>query len=188
MSDFLTLPEGLEPPPDDGAASHLEGRSLPRVELASTAGGTVDLGTLSRTAVIYFYPLTGRPGTPLPGGWDDIPGARGCTPQACSFRDLYEEFGKLGVSNIFGVLTQTTAWQKEAVERLHLPFPLLSDSTLELRELLDLPVMEVGDELLFKRLTLIALDSRIEAVFYPVFPPDRNAEDVLNWIQGRASR
>ncbi|MFD2235962.1 peroxiredoxin [Aureimonas populi] len=181
MTDFANLPDGLEPPQDDGAARHLEGRSLPHVSLASTAGGTVDLGALPGLCVLYCYPLTGRPGTSLPGGWNEIPGARGCTPQACAFRDLHKEFVRRGVAHLFGISTQTTAWQKEAAERLHLPFALLSDSSLVLQDMLDLPVMDVDGEALLKRLTMISRDGRIEKVFYPVFPPDRNADEVIAW-------
>ncbi|WP_062115932.1 peroxiredoxin [Aureimonas sp. AU40] len=182
MTDFTILPEGLEAPLDDGGAAHLTGRRLPSLALSSTAGGQVDLARLKGLAVLYLYPMTGRPGLPLPGGWDEIPGARGCTPQACGFRDHFAEMHRLGVAHVFGVSTQTTAYQREAAERLHLPFPLLSDAAVELAEMLDVPVFDVDGDTLFKRLTLIARDGEIVKVFYPVFPPDRNAEDVAEWL------
>lgn len=182
MTDFTILPEGLEAPADDGGASHLTGRRLPSLLLSSTAGGQVDLARLKGLAVLYLYPMTGRPGLPLPGGWNEIPGARGCTPQACGFRDHFAELGKLGVAHVFGVSTQTTAYQREAAERLHLPFALLSDAAVELAEMLDVPVFDVDGDTLFKRLTLIASDGEIVKVFYPVFPPDRNAGDVVDWL------
>ena len=182
MTDFTILPEGLEAPVDDGGASHLAGRRLPSLLLSSTAGGQVDPSRLKGVAVLYLYPMTGRPGLPLPGGWNEIPGARGCTPQACGFRDHFEELRKLGVAHVFGISTQTTAYQREAAERLHLPFPLLSDAAVDLAEMLDVPVFDVDGDTLFKRLTLIARDGEIVKVFYPVFPPDRNAEDVVGWL------
>lgn len=186
MQDFTILPQGLPDPVDDGAAAHLEGRTLPIVRLASTAGGTVDLGSLDGLTVLYCYPMTGRPGTALPEGWDDIPGARGCTPQACAFRDHFAELRALGVRSVFGISTQTTAYQREAAARLHLPFPLLSDSALELQEMLELPVMDVAGDVLLKRLTMVARNGVIETVFYPVFPPDRNAADVIKHLRRRS--
>ncbi|WP_427022936.1 peroxiredoxin [Aureimonas ureilytica] len=182
MTDFTILPEGLEAPVDDGGASHLAGRRLPSLLLSSTAGGQIDPSRLKGVAVLYLYPMTGRPGLPLPGGWNEIPGARGCTPQACGFRDHFEELRKLGVAHVFGISTQTTAYQREAAERLHLPFPLLSDAAVDLAEMLDVPAFDVDGDTLFKRLTLIAKDGEIVKVFYPVFPPDRNAEDVVDWL------
>jgi peroxiredoxin len=180
--DLTRLPPGLSAPYDDGAAQHLFGMRLPSVLLPATNGKTVDLGHLPGRAVLYAYPMTGRPGHPLPGGWDEIPGARGCTPQACGFRDHFAELKALGAANVFGLSTQTTAYQKEAAERLHLPFPLLSDANGELTEMLDLPTFEAEGETLLKRLTLIAVDGTIEKVFYPVFPPDRNAADVVDYL------
>ncbi|SKA35983.1 peroxiredoxin [Consotaella salsifontis] len=185
MSDFTKLPDNLEAPRDDGGASHLLGMLLPRTELPATDGTMVDLSQCKGITVLYAYPLTGRPGCALPGGWNDIPGARGCTPQACSFRNLSQELKSLGMDHLFGVSTQTTAYQKEAAERLQLPFPLLSDSRGELQALLDLPTFTADDEVLLKRLTVIAVEGRIEKVFYPVFPPDRNAEDVARWLRLR---
>jgi len=135
--------------------------------------------------VLFFYPMTGRPDQPLPDGWDQIPGARGCTPQSCAFRDLSRDLADCGVSSLYGISTQTTAYQREAAERLHLPFPLLSDADLTLARALSLPTLQVEGIVLIKRLTLILHDDRIEKVFYPVFPPDRNAGDVLAYLRAQ---
>ncbi|WP_062016408.1 peroxiredoxin [Aureimonas sp. AU4] len=188
MTNLEILPEGLTPPIDDGAANHLVGHRLPHVALAATKGPPVDPGALPGWSVLYCYPMTGRPGAPLPGGWNEIPGARGCTPQACSFRNHFEELRALGVRSVFGISTQTTAYQREAAERLRLPFPLLSDAEGELADMLDLPTFEVDGDRLFKRLTMIARDGMIEGVLYPVFPPDRSAEDVVDWFAARRRR
>lgn len=170
-------------PEDDGAADHLVGRTLPNVALPSTDGGTVDVGALEGWSVLYFYPMTGRPDRALPDGWDDIPGARGCTPQSCAFRDHADDLRAAGVRRVLGISTQSQDYQSEAAARLHLPFPLLSDAELHLTRALDLPTMEVEGMSLIRRLTLIARDGRIEKVFFPVFPPDRNASDVLAWLR-----
>jgi peroxiredoxin len=181
------LPEGIPAPTDDGAADHLPGISLPSVPLNMTSGGTVDLSALSGETVVYCYPMTGRPDRGLPQGWDEIPGARGCTPQSCSFRDHHGELDELG-ARVFGLSTQSTGYQLEAVERLQLPFDLLSDENLAFSEALSLPTFEAGGMILLKRLTLVIEDGRIEKVFYPVFPPGKNAEEVLAWLrQQRAS-
>jgi peroxiredoxin len=182
------LPEDLPVPTDDGAADHLPGIQIPSVPLSSTAGETVDLSALSGRTVVYCYPMTGRPGSDLPSGWDEIPGARGCTPQSCSFRDHHAELRTLG-ARVFGLSTQDTEYQREATQRLHLPFALLSDEDLAFADTLRLPTFEVDDMVLLKRLTLIIKDGRIEKVFYPVFPPDRSAEDVVGWLEafGRTS-
>jgi peroxiredoxin len=176
------LPEGLPIPTDDGASDHLPGMRLPSVPLNSTAGEPVDLSTLSGRVVVYCYPMTGRPGSDLPEGWDEIPGARGCTPQSCSFRDYHAELRDLG-ARVFGLSTQSTEYQREAAERLHLPFELLSDESLAFARALDLPTFEVDGTILLKRLTLIIEDERIEKVFYPVFPPDKNAEEVVEYLE-----
>ena len=173
----------LPVPTDDGAADHLVGADLPDVALPSTAGGKARLAALRGLAILYAYPMTGRPDAPLPAGWDSIPGARGCTPQSCAFRDRFEELRALGAAHVFGVSTQDTAYQREAAERLHLPFPLLSDADGRLAEALALPTMTVAGMRLLKRLTLIVRDGRIAAVHYPVFPPDADAADVVAWLR-----
>ncbi|MGC4402755.1 peroxiredoxin [Methyloversatilis sp. MC4-4] len=183
-AQLTTLPADLPVPTDDGAAAHLEGRLLPALALPATDGRTVHLSTLPGLQVIYIYPMTGRPGVPLPEGWDAIPGARGCTPQSCAFRDHHTELAALG-AGVFGLSTQDSDYQREAATRLHLPFPLLSDGDLALRDALSLPVFEVDGRLLYRRLTLIADAARIVKVFYPVFPPDRNAADVVAWLRAR---
>jgi len=190
-TNFTQLPRDLPVPRNDGAASHLLGTALPNFELPITDGSTVNLGQLRGRWVIYVYPMTGHPGVPLPEGWDAIPGARGCTPQSCSFRDHFSELRALD-TGVFGLSAQTTEYQREARDRLNLPFQLLSDSKLQLKNLMKLPTFSVAGMELFKRLTLIIQGRRIEKVFYPVFPPDRSAEEVLGWLrtsaQPRASR
>ena len=185
MNDNLyAVPEGIPEPADDGACDHLPGMHLPSVSLASTAGNPVDLSVLSGTTVVYCYPLTGRPGRDLPSGWDEIPGARGCTPQSCAFRDHHTELHALG-ARVFGLSTQDTAYQREAAERLHLPFELLCDEKLEFAGALDLPTFEAEGMTLIKRVTLVIEDGEIREVFYPVFPPGRNAEEVVTWLSER---
>lgn len=178
-------PQGLPHPVDDGAASHLEGMMLPKIRLVATNGASVDLAGIQGRVVIYIYPMTGRPGVALPDGWDGIPGARGCTPQSCAFRDHYAELKSLETS-VFGLSAQTTDDQKEARDRLHLPFELLSDRELQLKQALGLPTFEAAGMALYKRLTLIAEQGRIRKVFFPVFPPDQNADDVLDWLRQNA--
>ncbi len=186
INDNLTeLPKDLPVPRDDGAAAHLEGMSLVKIALPSTDGGTVELASLTGRFVIYIYPMTGRPGVPLPDGWDAIPGARGCTPQSCNFRDHYKELNALGV-DVFGLSTQDTEYQREVHDRLHLPFQLLSDNSLRLKSALRLPTFRVQGVELYKRLTLIIEAGKIEKVFYPVFPPDKSAEEVLAWLKQHA--
>lgn len=172
-------------PIDDGSADHLEGMAIPKVALPSTGGGQVCLGHLRGWSVLFFYPMTGRPGEPLPDGWDDIPGARGCTPQSCAFRDMSQELAQKGVSAVFGISTQETEYQQEAADRLHLPFALLSDAELQLTTALRLPTMEVDGRLLIKRLTLILRGTQVKRVFFPVFPPARNAADVLKFMESK---
>jgi peroxiredoxin len=187
MNDnFFQLPKDLPVPLDDGAAAHLNGMGLVKTSLPSTDGVTVDLNSLTGLFVIYIYPMTGRPGVPLPDGWDAIPGARGCTPQSCSFRDHYTELKVLG-SGVFGLSAQDSEYQREVRDRLHLPFELLSDSSLRLKSALRLPTFRVNGLELYKRLTLIIETGKIEKVFYPVFPPDKNADEVLNWLKQHAS-
>ena len=179
--NYEALPPDLPVPLDDGGAAHLRGLRLPPIVLPATSGAPVDLGALTGIAVLYFYPRTGRPGEALPDGWDMIPGARGCTPQSCAFRDHFADLAALGVGTVFGISTQTSAYQAEAAERLHLPFALLSDADLALSRALVLPMMDVAG-----RLTLIVRDGVIGEVFYPVFPPDANAQAVIDAL--RASR
>lgn len=175
-------------PTDDGAARHLPGSRVPPVPLAATDGSAVDLSALPGRAVVYAYPRTSAPRGPAVEGWDTIPGARGCTPQSCAFRDHFAELKALGVARLFGLSTQGTAYQSEAAERLHLPFPLLSDERLALARAMRLPTFEAGGMALLKRLTLVLQDGVVEHVFYPVFPPDRSAADVIAWLsrEGRA--
>jgi len=179
--DWSTLPV----PEDDGATAHLEGLALPSVPLASTGGGTVDLAALSGLTIVYVYPKTGRPGTEMPEGWDMIPGARGCTPQSCAFRDHHAELTALGTAQLFGLSSQTTEYQAEAKARMHLPFELLSDAALAFTEALGLPTFEAGGERLIRRMSLAIEAGRIVDVIYPVFPPDRNAALVLDWLKRR---
>ena len=180
--NLYQLPPDLPVPQDDGACAHLVGSKLPSLKLPSTRGRETDLSALSGTVVVYIYPRTGRPDEPSPAGWNAIPGARGCTPQSCSFRDHYEELQRAGAAHVFGLSTQDTMDQQEAVERLHLPFELLSDDRRVFAQALKLPTFQVEGMTLIKRLTLIVRDGVIEKVFYPVFPPDRNAGDVLDWL------
>jgi peroxiredoxin len=188
MHNPLELPANLPVPLDDGAAGHLPGRQMPDFALPATDGTQVELARLPGRIVIYAYPRTGRPGQPLPDGWDAIPGARGCTPQSCGFRDHLAELLRLGVAALFGLSTQDLDYQREAVERLHLPFAILSDADLRLARALRLPTFEVAGMTLLKRLTLVIDDATITKVFYPVFPPDRSAADVVAWLASGASR
>jgi peroxiredoxin len=181
--DLHALPSNLPAPVDDGAAAHLVGRALPALALPATDGTAIDLAALRGRAVVFAYPRTGRPDQePLVPDWNLIPGARGCTPQSCAFRDLAAEFAAAG-ARILGLSTQDTAYQQEMAARLHLPFPVLSDAALKLTAALRLPTFEVAGQTLLKRLTWSARDGVIEQVFYPVFPPDRNAADVLDWLR-----
>ena len=176
--DWSALPT----PVDDGTADHLEGLNLPSLPLAVTNGTSVDLASLTGLTVVYAYPMTGRPDTPLPEDWDMIPGARGCTPQSCAFRDHFAELTALGVSQLFGLSVQSTEYQQEAATRLHLPFPLLSDADYQFTDRLTLPTFESSGIRLLKRLTLIIRDGQIIKAFYPVFPPDQNAQAVMDWL------
>lgn len=187
-TDYLDLPSNLPVPEDDGGGDHLIGLTFPQLELASTEGGNTNLARLSEGRLVaYIYPRTGVPGQPLAANWDDIPGARGCTPQSCAFRDSLAEFTELGTT-VVGISAQSPAEQLEFAQREHIPFPLLSDSGLMLVEALRLPTFEVEGHTLFRRLTLIAEAGEIVKAFYPVFPPDRNASEVLAWLRLRAAR
>ena len=171
-------------PTDDGAAAHLKGMTIPPVALRATDDMMVTLSALKGRTVVFAYPRTGEPGKiSLVNDWDMIPGARGCTPQTCSFRDLFAELKAAGAAHVFGLSTQSNAYQTEMASRLHLPFAVLSDEKLELTRALKLPTMEVAGLTLIKRFALVIDDARIRHVFYPVFPPDRNAGDVLEWLK-----
>ncbi len=184
MSDSVDTPDWsrIPPPEDDGGAGHLAGLALPSVSLPATDGTDVDLSRFPGRTVVYAYPRTGRPDAANPEGWDMIPGARGCTPQSCAFRDHFSELRSRGVGHLFGLSAQDTGYQREAAERLHLPFPLLSDAAGEFAAALRLPTLVVDGVALLKRLTLVIEGGRIARVFYPVFPPDRSAADVLDWL------
>jgi peroxiredoxin/catechol 2,3-dioxygenase-like lactoylglutathione lyase family enzyme len=182
--DPTALPPDIPVPQDDGAARHLPGMKLPDLALPATSRGAFNLSSLGGRTVVYIYPRTGVPGVDLPPGWDDIPGARGCTPQSCSFRDHFAELKALGVAHVFGLSTQDTNYQREAAERLHLPFPILSDAALRFTRALDLPTFTVAGMTLLKRMVLIIDDGAITHVFYPVFPPDQSASEVVAWLRG----
>lgn len=179
----LALPDDLPVPRDDGAARHLTGMRLADLALAATDGSALNLSRLSGRTVVYLYPRTGRPGVPAPDGWDAIPGARGCTPQSCGFRDHFADLRRLGVAQLYGLSTQDTGYQREAAERLHLPFPLLSDADLAFTHAMRLPTLTVAGMTLLKRMAWVINDGVISQVFYPVFPPDRSAQAVVEWLQ-----
>ncbi len=185
--DPTHLPANIPAPQDDGGARHLTGMALPDLPLPGTRGGAYNLSILGGRTVIYIYPRTGVPGVDLPPGWDDIPGARGCTPQSCSFRDHFAELKDLGVAHVFGLSTQDTAYQREAAERLHLPFPVLSDSELAFTRALKLPTFQAAGMTLLKRMVLVVDDGVITKAFYPVFPPDKSAAEVVAWLRGAGS-
>lgn len=182
LLDPTLLPEDLPVPRDDGAARHLPGMRLPDLSLPATDGSTVNLTKQRGRTVVYIYPRTGKPGGQLPTGWDAIPGARGCTPQSCGFRDHFAELQKAGIAHLFGLSTQETAYQREVVERLHLPFAILSDEMLALTRSLRLPTFEVDGMTLLKRLTLVIDEGTITHAIYPVFPPDQSATETLAWL------
>jgi peroxiredoxin len=184
--DPSVLPSDLPVPQDDGAARHLTSMILPDLALPATSGPAVNLSKLKGRVVVYIYPRTGVPGVDAPAGWDDIPGARGCTPQSCGFRDHFAELKSLGVTGVFGLSTQDTDYQREAAQRLHLPFPILSDAALKFTCALNLPTFSAAGMTLIKRMALVIDDGVITKAFYPVFPPDKNAEEVIAWL--RASR
>jgi peroxiredoxin len=180
--DIHSLPTDLPEPEDDGAADHLPGMHIPAIALPSTAGGEVRLDILPGRTVLFCYPRTGRPDQELPPGWNDIPGARGCTPETCGFRDRHDQFTDLG-ARVMALSTQDTDYQREMAGRLEVPFEVLSDAELKLVGALRLPTFTTDGMTLVKRLTLIIRDGEIERVFYPVFPPDTHAGEVLDWLR-----
>jgi len=183
----LELPKDLPVPQDDGACNHLLSATIPDITLTSTNGSSVNLKDIKGRVVIYCYPRTGVPNKDLPTGWDQIPGARGCTPQSCSFRDHYEELEKLQTA-VYGLSTQSTAYQQEVKERLHLPFDILSDEHFSFQKALKLPTFDVEGVTLLKRVTLIFEDGVLIKYFYPVFPPDKNADEVISWLQQNSKK
>jgi peroxiredoxin len=187
MRNYLELPKDLPIPQNDGAARHLRGMAMPDLALPPTNGSSVNLARLKGRTVVYAYPRTGVPGKPLIEGWDAIPGARGCTPQSCGFRDHFAELRQAGVDHLFGLSTQDTDYQREVAERLHLPFAILSDAGMELTRALKLPTFQAGGMELLKRLTLVIDDGVIAHVFYPVFPPDKSATETLAWLTAKPS-
>ncbi len=188
MQTYNALPDGLPVPTDDGTADHLQGLAIPSVLLAATDGTRVDLSSLAGRTVLYIYPRTGVPGQPLPDGWDEIPGARGCTPETCAFRDHFAELKAAGADAVFGLSTQDTDYQRELHDRLHLPFAILSDAEHELTRALRLPTFEAAGALLLKRITFVIDGGKISHVFYPIFPPDGHAEEVLTWLRANPPR
>jgi peroxiredoxin len=181
--DPTVLPPDIPAPEDDGGARHLPAMKVADLALPATSGAAVNLARLAGRTVLYIYPRTGVPGVDLPPGWNDIPGARGCTPQSCGFRDHFAELKGLGVSHLFGLSTQGTDYQREAAERLHLPFAILSDAGLSFTRAMRLPTFTVAGMTLLKRMALVLDDGVIANVFYPVFPPDRNAAEVVAWLR-----
>ncbi len=183
MHDPTVLPPDIPAPQDDGGARHLTGMGLPDIALAATSGPAVNLSKLKGRTVLYVYPRTGVPGVDLPPGWNEIPGARGCTPQSCGFRDHFADLKALDVAHLYGLSAQNTDYQREAAERLHLPFAILSDADLKFGRAMKLPTFTTSGMTLFKRMALVIDDATISKVFYPVFPPDKNAEEVVAWLR-----
>jgi len=181
---YAQLPADLPVPMDDGACNHLPGKRLPDIALLATSNQRVNLCRQTGLIVLYAYPMTGRPGVSLPAGWDAIPGARGCTPESCGFRDLHAEMRRLG-AEVFGLSTQTSDYQREVRDRLQLPFELLSDESFVFIDALSLPTFKVDSTQLVRRLTLVCLSGIIEHIFYPIFPPDRHAAEVVAFLKSR---
>lgn len=188
-TDLLALPPDLPVPQDDGAAAHLTALRLPALTLPASDGSTVELAALGQgRTVLYVYPLTGRPGVDLPEGWDAIPGARGCTAEACGFRDHHEDLREAGAARVYGLSSQPGDYQRELVDRLRLPFAMLADPGFSVRDALGLPTFSAGGMTLYRRLTVIITDGAIEHVFYPVFPPDQHAGEVIDWLRAHSQR
>jgi peroxiredoxin len=182
IDDINTIPDDLPVPENDGAADHLLNAAVPPLALPATMGDPIALDELDGRTILFCYPRTGRPDEELPPGWNAIPGARGCTPEACGFRDAHAQFADLG-ARVLALSTQDSNYQREMAERLQLPFPVLSDERLELTRQLGLPTFETSGWTLLKRLTLVIDDGTIRHVFYPVFPPDEHAAEVLDWLR-----
>lgn len=182
-TSFTELPDNLPVPENDGTAAHLPGRRLPDISLRPTSGQPVNLNRRPGLTILYAYPLTGRPGVPLPPGWDAIPGARGCTPESCAFRDHHSEIRHLG-AEVFGLSTQSTDYQREVKGRLHLTFNLLSDEAFSFTDALALPTFTIESLRLLRRFTLVVNSGVIERVFYPIFPPDKHPAEVVAYLQG----
>ncbi|KAH8728326.1 thioredoxin-like protein [Phaeosphaeriaceae sp. PMI808] len=180
-----SVPSDLPAPQDDGACAHLLGSNMPSLTLPDTSGHMVDVASLPGLTILFCYPRTGAPGEKIPDEWNSIPGARGCTPQACGFRDEISELQKCGVQNVFGMSGQNTSYQAEAKQRLHLPYELLSDEQMTLVNALNLPTFKWRNETLIKRLALAIEDAKIIHVWYPVFPPDSNAKEVITWLASK---
>jgi peroxiredoxin len=189
-TDYTSLPANLPAPTDDGAAAHLPGMAMPALSLTASDGNTVNLADLGPGwTIIYLYPLTGRPGVDLPQGWDAIPGARGCSTEACDFRDHFADLRRAGASQVYGLSSQDPDYQAEVVERLHLPFEMLSDPQLALADALNLPTLSApGHDRLYSRLTLVVHNGHIEHVFYPIFPPNTHAQQVLAWLDAHPTQ
>jgi len=181
MTDLYQLPDDLPVPVDDGACDHLEGMLLPSLLLETSSGISLNLSDLKGIVVIFFYPMIGSPDSPPMGDWNEIPGARGCTPQTCSYRDSYQQLTDLG-AKVFGASAQAIEEQCAAAVRLKLPFQLLNDSAFKLTESLKLPAFEYQGVKMIKRLTLVVVDGVIRKVFYPVFPPNENVDHVISWL------
>ena len=184
QNTYEELPSNLPVPIDDGACDHLVGMQFPDRILKSTSGENVNLSRIEGRVVIYCYPMTGKPGVPLPESWDEIPGARGCTPQSCSFRDYHAELSELG-AEVYGMSTQTYEYQQEMAERLHLPFQVISDSNLEFCRAMKIPTFNVDGNTLMKRVTMISYNGSIEAVHYPVFPSDSDPKWVIQYLESK---
>jgi len=184
MTNLNQLPTDLPVPQDDGSCNHLVGMLLPNVALLATDGSMVNLSQLAGRLVIYCYPMTGQPNVPLPEGWDQIPGARGCTPQSCAFRDHYQELQALH-ANVFGLSVQSTEYQREMATRLHLSFQVLSDELYHFQKALNIPTFVAAGMTLLKRVTLISHQGRIEAVHYPIFPSDSDPAWVLDYLKSK---
>ena len=182
MKNYNELPPDLPMPTDDGATNHLVGMTLPNIALKSTRGDSINLGSIRGKVVIYCYPMTGQPNVPLPEGWDQIAGARGCTPQSCSFRDHYQELQALG-AEVIGLSVQTTDYQKDMAERLHLPFPVVSDENYEFQKAMNMPTFVAAGMTLLKRVTLICEDGVIKVVHYPIFPSDSDPAWVIDYLK-----